>query len=239
MLNIVKNIREKTLLEKIGISSENICCINNYSENLNELLCIGSILNIKDDNQLIEELKKYNKFCIWYSSNNSEDLNCYYYLINRITNNIKTPNIYVINLAKYNKDISSIFACTEKELLQSKECQQLLTEIEIKEASNYWEKLEKENADLRLIDNNKLVSMPYSKLETEILNILSNYEEIAEFKFVGLLLLKNSFYINDVEILKIVINKLIEDNKIKVLRMDKVKGVIFDKITTQILSIRK
>ena len=62
MLNIVKNIREKTLLEKIGISSENICCINNYSENLNELLCIGSILNIKYDNYLIEEIKKIINF---------------------------------------------------------------------------------------------------------------------------------------------------------------------------------
>ena len=133
----------------------------------------------------------------------------------------------------------SISACTNKELSKYQDYQEKITESEIKIASNYWETLKKENADLRLIENNKLVSMPYKKLENEILNELSKYEEISEIKLLAIVIVHNTLGIKDFDPLKITLNKLIKNNQIKVLRTEKIKGVIQEEITTNILSIRK
>ena len=239
MLELVSGEFEEQLLKRSSLSYEKIYNLENKSKRSLEL-CIGNIQDQEINQDLIDELKKHQEFSIWYSSLNTEELNNYYYLINQISTNIPNSTIYVIDTTKYKKEIFSLLSCKEEEIENLLKYQQKLTLEDIKEATDYWNNLVQENADLRIIENNKLVSLPYSKVEVEILTRLAKYKEIDLQEFIGTeLLATNLFYIRNGKTWEYLINNLINQNKIKTLRTETKLNSLGYKMTTNILSIVK
>lgn len=112
MLELVSSNEERFLLERSNLSLDKVCSLNLDIEE--KWLCLGNITQIKGEKNLIKKLKKYQEFRIWYSSINTEELNNYYYLVNRIFTNIKNSTIYIVNPTNYKKEIYSIIASSKE-----------------------------------------------------------------------------------------------------------------------------
>lgn len=168
MLNIVGTELEKILLERANFSKEEIYSLHQDLDCGREL-SIGRIDNLKDNKELIKKIKSSKKVRIWYSSINSEDQNRCLYLVNLILKNSPDCDIYLIDANHYKKEIYTVAACNLKEIQMLNKYQKKLTHEEIYKLSDEWEKLRKENADLRVIKKGQLTSVPYEELEQKIL----------------------------------------------------------------------
>lgn len=219
MLELVRREEEKALLERTNLKFDKIY---NLCSSFNDYVCIYPISKLPGYQQLSKELKKHKEFRIWYSSTSSEDLNTYYYLISQIYNNLKKPTIYIIDVIKYNKSIYNILSCNEKEIIELLKYQKKLSLKEIEYTINYWHQLQLENGDLRLIENKKLISMSYAKVDKEILKRLSKYEEISILDFINKeLLVPNLFSVTEIYgTWNSLIKRLINQNKIKIVRRE-------------------
>lgn len=235
MLELVRREEEKALLERTNLKFDEIY---NLCSSFNAYVCIYPIPKLPGYQQLSKELKKHKEFRIWYSSTSSEDLNTYYYLINQIYNNIKNPTIYIVDVSKYNKNINNILSCTEKEIEKLIKYQRKLSLKEIEDTINYWHQLQLENGDLRLIENKKLISMSYAKVDKEILERLSKYEEISILDFINKeLLVPNLFSVTEIYgTWNILITKLINQNKIRIVRKEYHINSLGDKMQVEIIA---
>ena len=232
MLELVRREEEKSLLERTNLKLD---YIYNLGSRYNAYVCIQPIEELPGDKELIKELKKHKEFRIWYSSTSSEDLNTYYYLIEKIYNNIKNPIIYVIDLPQ------NILSCTEKEIEEAIKYQKKLSNKQIEDSITYWHQLQLEKGDLRLIKNNKLVSISYEEIDEYILDRLSNYEEISIIDFINKeLIVPNLFSITETYgTWNILIKRLINQNKIRIVRREYQKDILGYEFQVEIISVVK
>lgn len=132
-------------------------------------------------NTLVEKIADYDEIRIWYSSCDSEDLNTYYYLVNYLSD--KNKIIYSCDVCNECNFSLGCYSSDEihKLLLNTKK----LMKEEIVNISLSWKQLEKENADLRLVEDNKLVSHNFSFLDNKILKKLKDYKEPVKYFFLS------------------------------------------------------
>ena len=169
-------------------------------------------------NILIDKIANYNEIRIWYSSCDCEDLNTYYYLVNYLSD--KNKIIYscdVCNGCNYSLgcypsyEIDNLLSNTKK-----------LTKEEIANISLSWKQLEKENADLRLIEDNKLVSHDFNFLDNKILKNLNTYKEpVRYYYFVGELMSNKIYGLYADIFFSARIDYLIEIGKIEIIEIKK------------------
>lgn len=168
--------------------------------------------------KLVKKLANYDEIRIWYSSCNCEDVNTYYYIVNYLSN--KNKIIYSCDVC--NECDFSLGCYTsddiEELLLNTKK----LTEEEIINIGLRWKQLEEENADLRLIEDNKLVSHNFNFLDNKILEKLSIYKEpVKYYSFVGDLISNKMYGLGSDLFFSARIDYLIEIGKIELVEITK------------------
>ena len=116
-----------------------------------------------------------------------------------------------------------------------------LSNKEIEESINYWNHLKLEKGDLRLIKNKKLVSISYEEINKEILKRLSKYEEISILDFINKeLLVPKLFSITETYgTWDRLIKRLINQNKIRIVRREYQESLLSYQIQVAIISIVK
>ncbi len=246
MLEIVINESEKNVLNYSHLFKKND--IVSFSL----LLTYGKIKDVEQNeykkvfdielnpknifNELIEKIDNYGEIRIWYSSCDSESLNTYYFLVNYLSNKNKT--IYCCDV--YNKEYSSLGSYDstkiEKLLLNTKK----LNNDEINNICLIWQKLLKENGDLRLLENNELVSRSFDFLDNVILEYLSLYDEpVKYYSFIGILISKELFGIRGDLFFSARIDYLINIGKIIVDRIVREKNIIGEMVIKKYIMINK
>lgn len=185
-------------------------------------------------NVLVEKIANYDEIRIWYSSCDCEDLNTYYYLINYLSSKEKViyscdvSNGYNFSLGCYTYDeIDNLLLNTKK-----------LTKEEIINISLIWKQLEKENDDLRLIEDNKLVSHNFNFLDNKILEKLSTYKEpVKYYSFVGNLMSNKIYGLCSDLFFSARIDYLIESGKIEIVEIRKEKNIIGELVDYKYIKI--
>lgn len=187
-------------------------------------------------NELIEKIDNYDEIRIWYSSCDSESLNTYYFLVNYLSNKNKT--IYCCDV--YDEEYSSLGSYDsskiEKLLLNTSK----LNNDEVNDICLIWGKLLEENGDLRLLENNRLVSHSFDFLDNIILEYLSLYEEsIQYYSFIGTLVSKELFGIRGDLFFSARIDYLINTGKIIVDKIVRKKNIIGEEKIKKYIMLNK
>ena len=103
-----------------------------------------------------------------------------------------------------------------------------------------WQKLLKENGDLRLLENNELVSRSFDFLDNVILEYLSLYDEpVKYYSFIGILISKELFGIRGDLFFSARIDYLINTGKIIVERIVREKNIIGEIVIKKYIMINK
>lgn len=172
---------------------------------------------------LAEKIANYNEIRIWYSSCDSEDLNTYYYVVNYLRD--KNKIIYSCDVCNGRNFSLGCYPSDEIDnlLLNTKK----LTKEEIINISLSWKQLEKENADLRVIEDNKLVSHDFDVLDNKILEKLNTYKEpVRYYSFVADLMSNKIYGLYADIFFSARIDYLIEIGKIEIVEIRKEKNII-------------
>lgn len=172
--------------------------------------------------QLKKKVKQYQDIRIWYASRDNEDICTMYYLVNFLSQIDKT--IYICDVSDGHSFSLGSYLSNEVEPLLANT--KLLTQEQIDIISSYWQKLVMENADLRIIEDNKLVSKEFEYLDNKILEVLSNYETIKFYGLIGKCMSNGlcGFWADFIFIFRV--NYLIETGKIEVCDVKKEKNLI-------------
>lgn len=189
----------------------------------------------KECDRLVKKLENYNEIRIWYSLGDCEDLNTYYYLVNYLSD--KNKIIYSCNV--YNECNNSLGSYTPSEIKKLLVNTKLLTKEDISSISLSWKQLEKENDDLRLIEDKKLVSHDFNYLDNKILEILNTYKEPVKYYSLVANLMSNKIYglCSDL-FFSARIDYLIEVGKIEVIKIRKEKNQIGELVDYKYIKIR-
>lgn len=244
MLEITISGSEKMLLQESKLFD------NNDVIDFSLLLTYDKIIGIEDKeykkvslaefnpkreyNNLIEKISEYNEIRIWYSSKECEDLNMYYYLVTLLSSLNKT--IYSCNVFDENKYCLGCYTSDEidKLLINTKK----LSKGEIDKITLTWKQLEQENADLRLIEGNKLVSHNFDFLDNLILEELKKYQEpVRYYSFVGELMSNRIYGLCSDLFFSARIDCLIEIGKIKIAEIKKEKNSIGELVNYKYIQI--
>lgn len=226
MLNITMSDSEKRLLEKSNLF------INDDIMSFCLILSYGNIHNIMNEkNKSLEswnvdiqakmkELNRYikNNSCvrIWYSNSDNEDVCNMCFLLYYLSQ--YKINIYLTEI-KY-----GIGSCSEKDLIKYVDKKTLIDNKFINKYKELWIKLEKENSDIRIVSNDKIVSYDFKYLDDKIMDILGS-KELRYYGLIGECMIKRlcNFY-SDV-IFKNRIDYLIENNYIIITKIVKEKNI--------------
>lgn len=248
ILEIVNGMGEYGVLKKSNLFKEeniiemalllNVGNIKNL-ENLETKTTCNNEINVKEKIDKLKEKLKENKIVrIWYSSLDSEDYNFFMFLvyfINKINKNILIKQVDVGKIKKTNKSKCcaswSLSCYDELEIEEILNFEKELLPKQIYNISKKWKKLERENSDLRIIEKGKLKSERYAYLDEKILEEISKYKEIEEIHFIASLMLRKSTQndlgcLNSQIIFSYRIKKLIEQNKIKIERIEQKKNIL-------------
>ena len=150
MINILFNVRDLSNIENYNIKIPKELCLDEKNDNvLNEVT------------KIIENINKNNKIRVWSGHND-----IYSYLIMLFVSSIIKKydySLYVVYSDDYNKEYPSPAVMREEELENLTKFERKLSNQEINNNTGIWEKLVRENTDLRIIENGvvKSVSMDY------------------------------------------------------------------------------
>lgn len=137
-------------------------------------------INIKEKIKELEEKIKNNKDVrIWYSKLDNEDICNTYFLIYYLSK-YNDINIY---LSEIGREWGGLGTYSSDEIINLLDRKELLKEKE--EYRNLWIKLEQENSDIRVYENDTIVSHGFNYLDKKILEQLKQYEEISYYTFIG------------------------------------------------------
>lgn len=240
MLEITVSDSEKMLLKSYGFKNVISFCI---------LLSYGNIQNLKTQvnkrlgnldisvNSQIEELNKIkNKNVrIWYSSTDNEDVSTLYFLISHFYK--KDIEVYVCDVADENHFSLGSYSVDEIDSLLFK-----TRNISVAEKQKYydrWLKLTEENADIRILQNNTIVSTTFDYLDNKIISILEKYKKMKYWSLVGECMSERlcGFYGDIFFIARI--NELIKANKIEICEVKKEYNAINELVEQKYLKIVK
>lgn len=222
LLEITISDNEKRLLQNAGFKNVMSFCI---------LLSYGNIKNIKNQkdkslgnliinvNSQIEEIDNINdkEVRIWYASSDNEDMCTLYFLVSRLHK--KNIKIYICDVADGNHFSLGSYSADEIHSLLPKT--KIILEKEITEYSNTWENLIRENADLRIIKNNSLISVSFEYFDDKILKTLKKLGKTKYWTLVGECMSKRlcGFYGDTFFIARV--NELINEKKIEICEIKK------------------
>ena len=232
MLEITISGTEKFLLEKTNLfNKENIisfCLLLSYGniKNITQLYkkTVGNCeVNIQDTINLLDsKIKENNDIRLWYSSSDNENMCNLCFLIFYLSK-YKDINVYICDVSDEYHWALGTYSCDEIEGLLHKTT--LLDSNTRVEYELLWQKLSKENADIRVIDNNTIASYNFDYLDKLILNLLKECGEIS-FEMFIIKCMMNHFCHFYVDIFyKERVNCLIDIGKIKVCRIRKEKDI--------------
>lgn len=237
MLEIVTSSSEKYLLEQTKMF--NADDIFDFSL----LLSCGKIKDLKTSltrniynydidiqsnlKKLEQKILKYKNIRIWISSQDNEDVCTLCFIINYSLCK-RDINFYICDV--YNKEYYSLGSYSVNETPQLINRSKKLTIYEINYYKDLWEKLEKENGDLRIIENNTLVSYSYDYLDNKIIELLKKYDSIYYWEFTGICLSKRlcNFY-GDI-FFTYRINEMIKEGKIIISKREKSQNFMGEEI---------
>lgn len=173
---------------------------HNYNESINRLL------NSIDKNSIIR---------VWSSNRNADDYLLLLYICNLLKN--KCDNIYVVYSTDYNENAVSINGMDYREINKLLKNEKQLTTHEINTLSNEWNKLIGINSELRVLENGRIVNKQYSDYDDIILAKLKELKQCRISDLVSELIA--NFVINDSDssVYLYLIDRLIYDNKIKII----------------------
>ncbi|MCI8778514.1 MAG: hypothetical protein HFI87_05135 [Bacilli bacterium] len=240
MLEITISESEKLLLERAGFQNViSFCLLSSYG-NIKNLLnqeykAVDNI-TIAIDEQ-INKLKTSDsqKVRIWYSSLDNESVCNLYFLISWFYE--KKIEISICDVMDLNHFSLGSYNENEVPALVSKTI--YLTLDEMKEYNKKWNLLVNENSDLRIIEKNTIISVPFTYLDTEILKILSKYEKIKYWSLIGECMKERvcGFYADIFFSARV--NTLIEQNVIEICEIKNEKNLIGEIKETKYIRIKK
>ena len=128
-------------------------------------------------------------------------------------------NISVVFSDDYNPYCWSIGCMDFREVSELSKKEHLLTVTEKENYINEWKRIVKENSQLRYIENGNIKSVPINYFDKPILSRLGN-REIRFMVLVGELMANTIIDNNSALVYIYLINRLIEQGKIEVVRID-------------------
>ena len=162
-----------------------------------------------------DSVKRNDKIRIWTSH-----YNIYSYLIMLYICSIvkdKCCNLYVVYSDEYNNFVSPSLM-NSLELTNLSKFEHKMSKNDILKFSSIWENLVKTNSEMRVLENGIVKSVSIDYYDNVILNELKLLGTIEVVKLVAILM-KNVYLIDSLYVY--FIKRLIENNKIKVVKLDK------------------
>lgn len=221
MLEITIDACGENLLKSAGFDNVmTFCCILSYGnikylENYKVKLLKNVTIPI---NSQIEKLKsiKEKQIRIWYSSLDNEDMCSLYFLISYFYN--KNIDIFICDIA--NKEHFSFSSYISSEIKELSKNTILLNNKEKRNFKKNWDKLVKENNDLRVLNNGKLMSSSFDYLDSKIINLIKTNKNIEYLELVGKCVSEKlcGFYIDLIFMDRI--DELISKGKVKIFNKD-------------------
>ena len=167
--------------------------------------------------KIIDTATKEKEIRIWYASN-PYSLCGFYHLVYALQN--VDCKIFVVEKPKSIGDITDIYKQSWADVSPRKAYSCLAFEKELSvnernEISEAWQKLALENADLRLIIDGKITSVPIDYLDEEIMSFAPQNKDFTIGRLVGEMLGKGSHCVSDVFVSSR-IKKLINDGRLEI-----------------------
>lgn len=181
----------------------------------------------KINNNLEESIKNNNKIRIWTTHKQIDSYLMFLYVCNYFSNT--DSELYVLFSEKLDEDCYSPSCMNENELEELSKLEHKLTKEEIRKYSIEWEKIINDNADMRIIENNKVKSVTFDYYNNIILNKLDKLGEVKMVSLVGRLM--SDIHLYDT-IFTYLIYRLIKKEKIIVTSKD-------DRYWKSIIKIKK
>lgn len=201
MINILFNVGDLSNIENYNIKIPKELCLDEKNDNvLNEVT------------KIIENINKNNKIRVWSGHND-----IYSYLIMLFVSSIIKKydySLYVVYSDDYNKEYPSPAVMREEELENLTKFERKLSNQEINNNTGIWEKLVRENTDLRIIENGVVKSVSMDYYDEYILKNLKMMGRVKMAQLVGKLM--QNVYLEDI-LYVYLIEKLIKDGKIKII----------------------
>lgn len=217
--NVIKKYLDEARKNNIIISFSLFLSIGDIKGNrehfLKNLCLEKQFCNTNEQNALLDTIDKDTVIRIWSSKTNADDYLLLLYLCNLLKD--KCDNISVIYTSDNRKGAFDIGALDYKEIPNVLSLEHKLTKREINILSNKWLELVDVNSDLRIIDNGEIINKKYSDYDVIILTTL---KELGECKFANLIakLMFKSVINNANDLIYMyLIDRLIMNNKIKVI----------------------
>ena len=185
------------------ISSELIYEVNN----------IYSLKNIIND--LKEAINNKNKIRIWTTHSQIDAYLMFLYICNFFSN--IDYDLYVLYSDEFDKECYSPACMNENELEKLLKFEHKLTKQEIKEHSNEWKQIVRDDSDMRIIKNGKAISVSFNYYDDIILNKLKELGEVKTVSLVGNLM--KDIHLYDT-VFTYLIDRLIKDKKIIITNKD-------------------
>lgn len=245
MLEITISESEKLLLDRTNLfNKENIisfCLLLSYGkiDNLSNTLNrkIGEVeINIKEQIGILKEkLKKCKEVRIWYSSNDNEDICNVYYLVSYLSKyDLKIYLCDVINNGRF-----ALGCYNEGEIENLLERTRLLENSEKENYIKTWNRLQKENSDIRIVQNNTIKSYDFDLLDKEILELLSPTDSIRYWGLIAKCMMQRLYNFSSDFYFKDRIDNLIKENYIKIDKVVKEADYFGKEQITKYISINK
>lgn len=164
---------------------------------------ISKLINLIDNNYIVR---------VWTSHYDTDD----YLLLLFISSYLKdrVDNIIVLYSDDYKQECYSPSAMTSKELDKLSTYEHILSKEEINKLSEEWDRIKKENSDLRIIQDGKVVSINYDYFNDEIISIVDKKESISVMDIIYELIVK--YHLCD-SLFKFLIKRLIDTGKMKII----------------------
>lgn len=174
---------------------------------------IESFLKLIDQDVLVR---------IWSSKKNANDYLLVYYMCN-LLRNMKIP-ISVIYTTDYNEYVLHIAQMKKEEFLCFFDYQKRLSKEEVNKFAMKWDKLVEENGELRVCVGGTIVSKNYRDYDEIILSMLHKIQLedgiCTKSKLVGRFMAQEIISDMSVRMGYFLINRLIQNGKIKVVKRD-------------------
>ena len=166
-------------------------------------------------NKLNKSIKNKEDIRIWTSHYEINSYLLFLYLCNYLKD--KECNIFVIYTDEYNKELITPSCLFSHELEKCIPTEHKLTKEDIEKYSNEWLRIKNTKSDMRILENRKVKLVSYDYYNDIILEKLKSLGEVRIIKLTGLLI--SEYCLQDL-LLVYLINRLIEDNKIKIVKTD-------------------
>ena len=227
--NIIYGLSTNYTMKDSKILNNNIICfdtpfsyvelstIDNYEIILPKGLYHKDIkLSYKETiNKLNKSIKNKEDIRVWTSHYEINSYLLFLYLCNYLKD--KECNIFVIYTDEYDEEFVSPSCLHSYELEKCTSIEHQLTKEDVKKYSNEWLRIKNTKSDMRILENREVKLVSYDYYNDIILEKLKSLGEVRISRLTGLLM--SEYYLQDL-LLVYLINRLIEDNKIKITKIN-------------------